>query len=85
MAHFTATFQSTNELTATFQNQADLSAAFGVKFEYNKYTGAYDIVPTNEAQVLETNGRLMTSDVIVEPIPSNYGLITWNGTILTVS
>ena len=23
--------------------------------------------------------------VVVGPIPSNYGLITWNGTILTVS
>ena len=29
--------------------------------------------------------KTMASDVTVNPIPSNYGLITWDGSVLTVS
>lgn len=49
------------------------------------YTGAYEVTPTQSTQTLATNGRVMTADVTVNPIPSNYGLITYNGSILTVS
>lgn len=51
-----------------------------------KYTGEYEVTPQKgEAVVLETASRLMTRNVTVNPIPSNYGLITWNGSVLTVS
>ena len=50
-----------------------------------KYEGAYIVTPTNHAQVLPMAGLNMEEDVVVEAIPSNYGLITWNGTTLTVS
>lgn len=49
------------------------------------YDGDYDITPTSTAQVFQTNGKKITHDFIVEPIPSNYGLITWNGSTITVS
>lgn len=49
------------------------------------YDGAYDITPSSGAQVFATNGKKLTHDFVVEPIPSNYGLITWNGSALTVS
>lgn len=49
------------------------------------YNGDYDITPTSTAQVFQTNGKKITHDFIVEPIPSNYGLITWNGSTITVS
>lgn len=49
------------------------------------YTGTYEVTPTQEEQTLLTNGLLMQADVIINPIPSNYGLITWNGSTLTVS
>lgn len=49
------------------------------------YDGDYDIIPTGEAQVLQTKNCRMTENVTVNPIPSNYGLITWNGSIITVS
>jgi len=49
------------------------------------YDGPYSVRPSPETQVLATAQRLMSQDVIVEPIPSNYGLITWNGSFLTVS
>lgn len=50
-----------------------------------KYTGEYEVTPSSETVVLETASRLMTRNVTVNPIPSNYGLITWNGSVLTVS
>ena len=51
----------------------------------NPYAGPYTVTPSNTAQVLATSGREMTGNVTINPIPSNYGLITWNGTTLTVS
>ena len=49
------------------------------------YTGETDITAGAEAITLETRGKLMTEDIIVEPIPSNYGLLTWDGSTLRVS
>lgn len=49
------------------------------------YTGPYEVTPSQSEQTLSTTGLKMTEDVVVNPIPSNYGLITWNGAILTVS
>ena len=53
--------------------------------ERDPYEGDYVITPSAEAQVLATSGKRMTGDITVNPIPNNYGLITWNGAILTVS
>ena len=49
------------------------------------YTGPYEVIPAAGEQVLATSRRSMTRDVVVGAIPSNYGLITWNGSVLTVS
>lgn len=49
------------------------------------YSGPYTVTPTQGTQVLATDGYKMADDVTVNPIPSNYGLITWNGSFLTVS
>lgn len=49
------------------------------------YSGSYSITPTNETQVLQTNETYLLNDITIDPIPNNYGLITWNGSTLTVS
>lgn len=49
------------------------------------YTGAVEVTPTNETQILNTNETYLTSNITINPVPNNYGLITWNGSILTVS
>lgn len=51
----------------------------------NPYEGAYSVTPSASEQVLETAGRILAQNVTISPIPSNYGLITWDGAILTVS
>ena len=50
-----------------------------------EYEGGYEVTPSSEPQELPTAGHLMLDNVTVGAIPSNYGLITWNGSALTVS
>lgn len=50
-----------------------------------EYHGEYEVVPSQSRQVLHTAGERLLHDVVVEAIPSNYGLIQWNGSTLTVS
>lgn len=52
--------------------------------EGQPYEGSYTVTPGQEAQVLETRGKIMTENVTVNPIPQNYGLVTWNGSALTI-
>ena len=49
------------------------------------YTGETEVTPTEETQTLNTQGLVVVGNIIVNPIPTNYGKITWNGTVLTVS
>ncbi len=49
------------------------------------YEGSYTVVPSDEEQILEVGGYRMTRNLTINPIPSNYGKITWNGAYLTVS
>ncbi len=86
------------KLTASFQPQSmavsikqtsmgiDLGAPIARDFvEREPYEGDYVITPTSEAITLETKNKRMTDHVVINPIPNNYGLITWNGSTLTVS
>ena len=51
----------------------------------DKYEGPYTFTPTGEDQIIEIEGLIAKENITIEAIPSNYGLITWNGSILTVS
>lgn len=53
--------------------------------ERDPYTGDYEVTPTAEDQILQTSNLRMTGNLTVKAIPNNYGLITWNGSTLTVS
>lgn len=50
-----------------------------------RYDGPYTATPSASAQVLATAGKLMTEDITIERIPSQYGLVTWDGSVITVS
>ena len=62
------------------KGKLSISAAGGERYE-----GEYEVTPTRYEQVLNTQGKQMLHNVTVHPIPSNYGLITWDGSVLTVS
>lgn len=52
---------------------------------YPVYGGATTVTPSGSAHVLATEGTAVLADIVVNPIPSNYGLITWDGSTITVS
>ena len=49
------------------------------------YEGSYEFTPSGERQEIEIENKRATQNIIIDPIPSNYGLITWDGTTITVS
>lgn len=49
------------------------------------YDGPLSVTPSGEAQTLQTKNLRVMADITIDPIPQNYGLITWNGSFLTVS
>lgn len=49
------------------------------------YSGQYEWTPTQETQTIPISGKTAARNITINPIPSNYGLITWNGSTLTVS
>lgn len=50
-----------------------------------KYEGEYEVTPGDDAITLETKDLMMLDNVTINPIPSNYGKIGWNGAYLTVT
>lgn len=69
-----------NVVTETPAVKGDVTVPITAYFD-----GAYEITPTTEAQTISIKGKTALEDIVVNPIPSNYGLITWNGAVLTVS
>ena len=53
--------------------------------QVEKYTGPYAFTPSEAEQIISIAHKQAISDIVVDPIPQNYGRITWNGSVLTVS
>ena len=49
------------------------------------YEGGYTFTPSDTRQTVPTGGKKLLEDITIKPIPRNYGLISWNGSVLTVS
>ena len=73
------------ELNVSTPIVAEIGVDMMVKVDAVPYTGETSVTPTGAKQTLPTSGTLVTKDIVVEPIPSNYGLVTWNGATLTIS
>lgn len=43
------------------------------------YDGDYEITPSEELQTLPTANRMLARNIVVAPIPKNYGRITYSG------
>ena len=50
-----------------------------------EYDGSYEVTPSEEVQVLNTKDKQTRENIVINPIPQNYGLITYNGSTITVS
>ena len=49
------------------------------------YEGSYEFTPSGERQEIEIANKRAIENIVIDPIPENYGLITWDGSVLTVS
>lgn len=61
------------------------TASTYVRVVMDPYEGPYEVTPSATEQVMPTSGKTMERDLTIGPIPSNYGLVTWTGAVLTVS
>ena len=63
------------------QGTLTIPSAVGVEI----YDGEYEFTPTEDTQTVIIENKMAVQDITINPIPSNYGRITWNGTTITVS
>ena len=49
------------------------------------YDGATEVTPTDFVQTLNTANKAIKSNIIINPIPSNYGKIAYNGAHLIIT
>lgn len=73
------------EMALNTMIDGEMDKVLMVDLNHPAYEGPYEVTPSREAQILETADLQMEHDVTVHPIPWYYGLITWDGTVLTVS
>lgn len=67
-------------------NEIELTNEYTINVSlYPDYAGTVEVTPSTEQVVLATAGTVVRQDIVVNPVPSNYGLITYNGAYLTVS
>lgn len=68
--------------TATLESGEYNSSIYG---EGDTYGGRYRVTPSQQVQVLLTNGLMMVDNVTINAIPNNYGLVERVGMSLHIS
>ena len=83
----TGTLTSAGTVSGSLSSTPTLSATLTVPNAAGvpKYEGDYEITPTSETQTVAIEGLMARQDIVINPIPQNYGLITWDGSTITVS
>ena len=77
------TFNTDEHFSVSFSG--DLDVDFSDIHQAGEYAGSYEVTPTAYTQTLNTTDKILTQDIIINPIPSNYGLVTWDGNTLTIT
>ena len=54
------------------------------EYDLPVYSGQTEITPSEDAQTLQTADKTVLQNIIVNPIPENYGRLLWTGNTLTV-
>lgn len=86
MIKLTVITSETATLKVDGPEAAELTAESSILIDRSTiYEGAYEWTPSAEAQYIPIADQKATENIKINPIPSNYGLITWDGSILTVS
>lgn len=74
-------------LSGTLSGNSDISGGLSVPTvtPVEPYEGSYEFTPSGERQEIEIENKRATENIVINPIPDNYGLITWDGSVITVS
>lgn len=74
----------TGSLSARGSLSAVLTGGISTLDPLPYYNGEYAITPSTETQTLLTANKSMAENIVVNPIPSNYGRIEYSGGIITI-
>lgn len=53
--------------------------------QYDEYEGPVEFTPARQAQIVLTARKTVLNNIRINPIPQNYGLVTYNGSIITIT
>ena len=82
---FRISFSDNDVFNIGFGAEESFTAEFDSVIANDKYHGTYEFTPSAEQQTVRTAGLVLEEDITIAPIPDNYGLITWDGSVITVS
>ena len=54
------------------------------EYDLPVYDGITEITPSQDTQILQTSNKALTRNIVVNPIPDDYGRLLWSGNTLTV-
>lgn len=79
---------SSVNLPVNLSADAMIHAMVGTSYQIiggHHYEGSYEFTPSTAEQTISTANKVLDQDIVIQPIPQNYGLITYNGSYITVS
>lgn len=82
-----ATYDDTLPMDVTSSEETigmDIGAEYAMS-DTDPFEGSYEYTPSEQTQTIPIEDLRATQDIVINPIPSNYGLITYNGISITVS
>lgn len=88
MAEFVAEFNNESvNFDVDFYSENAFAAEMNpvIKVYPDVYEGSYEYTPTNDTQIVEAKNMTLADNIVINPIPSNYGLISWSGLGIRVS
>ena len=87
MAEIIGTLQGIAAIQGTLSGQGALNGSLGIPtvISSETYTGPYVYTPTQYTQTIDISRKTATQNITINPIPTDYGKITWDGAVLTVS
>lgn len=83
MIELNVQFETTQDMEVQFSEDLFSCEFEGVRT--GDYSGAYTVTPSDIAQVLPTAGKTLEQNIVIEPIPQNYGKIEWDGSTIFIS
>lgn len=77
--------QMDGELETDLQMDGEIGIVTRIR-EYSTpiYDGTTEITPSEDTQILQTADKTVLENIVINPIPANYGRIIYDGTHLRI-